>query len=225
MSASLIQDPTFEDSTEVAHISNPASIASVDLATIQFIYDCSQRHSRLKAKAVKIKSTHHSLLYMGRATEQGMWWRMSSNLLLLASHGRRGRSVESALNLCFIWSHRQNINYLGAVQPTFTLNFSKDSKPFPPHNTFGRPGAKRVALYLGIPSRDDVYFHRILDHTDQGFDREVSRILAKSWGSSQVDFRILGPVMEGNVYPRARGFFVVIFDKVEDRNKIFCTSL
>ncbi|GLJ49466.1 hypothetical protein SUGI_1048040 [Cryptomeria japonica] len=26
------------------------------------------------------------------------------------------------------------------------------------------------------------------------------------------------------IYPGARGFFVVIFDKVEDRNKIFCTS-
>ncbi|GLJ39449.1 hypothetical protein SUGI_0805770 [Cryptomeria japonica] len=33
--------------------------------------------------------------------------------------------------------------------------------------------------------------------------------------------------MEGNVqiYPRAQGFFVVIFDKVEDRNKVFYTSL
>ncbi|GLJ40114.1 hypothetical protein SUGI_0821690 [Cryptomeria japonica] len=48
-----------------------------------------------------------------------------------------------------------------------SAHFAAASKPFPPHNIFGRPGAKRVAVYLGCPSRDDVYFRRIPDHTDQ----------------------------------------------------------
>ncbi|GLJ40112.1 hypothetical protein SUGI_0821650 [Cryptomeria japonica] len=143
----------------------------------------------------------------GRATEQGTWWRMSSNLLL--SHGRQGGSVESALNLCLIWSHRQNINYLGAVQPTFTLNFSKASKPFPPHNTFGRPGAKRVAVYLGSPSRDDVYFHRIPDHTDQscgsvkgGFCKQKNEALSEMGRKDQRPLAL--PLRNGKKVQRAK---------------------
>ncbi|XP_057849078.1 uncharacterized protein LOC131060011 [Cryptomeria japonica] len=76
-----------------------------------------------------------------RATKQSMWWRMSSNLLL--SHGRRGRSVESALNLCLIWSHRQNISlkmthsehgdkclthYILLVMPVYKMHISSRFK-------------------------------------------------------------------------------------------------